>query len=169
MAAASWVLPAVLIAALASPATAQSEQTIGGWTVETIKDPITDKPRVAATLMGEGGLLALQCDAPGRDSVYIHWVAEEYFGGDFARRRMTIRFDQDPPIDDRWAYDGTSAAQTWDRQAMSFARRLTSANQVALRGTDFRGGPHTAVWAIDPSDARLVVEQVFRTCEAGSL
>lgn len=154
---------------LAGPACAAEDEKFGPWSVTVIRDPIADAARAVASVSGEGGLLAVKCDSPGADSLYIHWMADEYLGGDFQRREMTIRFDQEPPFNERWVYDRSDAAQTWDREAMRFARRLPSVGRVVLRGSDFRGGVHTGVWDLVPAETALAMQRVFQTCRAGAL
>lgn len=163
------IVAALLMTASAAPSPDEREEKVGDWTMISITDPITDEGRMVAVIRGEGGTLGIKCDAPGRDSVYIHWISDDYFGGDFQRRKMTVRFDQDAPFDDRWAYETDNAIQTWDREAMSFARRIVTAQRVVLRGLDFRGASQTGIWTLRPEDTRIALERVFETCRAGAL
>lgn len=167
------VLAGVILAAMmvASGVCAQDEKTeeVGAWKLISVTDPITDEGRMIAALQADGGMLAVKCDEPGPNSIYIHWISSDYFGGNYDRRRMTIRFDQDAPATENWAYDGRSAIQTSDREAMAFARRLRSAGRVVLRGSDFRGADHTAVFDLVPADTEQALTRVFATCGAGAL
>lgn len=165
---AGLILAATMVAGVAQ---AQDEKTedVGAWKLISITDPISDEGRMVAALQADGGMLAVKCDEPGPNSVYIHWISKDYFGGDYDRRRMTIRFDQDAPTTEQWAYDGRSAIQTADREAMAFARRLRSASRVVLRGSDYRGSEHTAVFELTPADTERALARVFATCAAGDL
>lgn len=162
---------AVSFLALASAAHAQDEKTekVGSWELISITDPITDEGRMIAGIQSDDGMLALKCDEPGPESVYVHWISSDYLGGDYDRRRTTIRFDQDQPTTETWSYEGRNAIQTSDRAAIAFARRLRSASRVVLRGTDFRGGEHTAIFELVPEDTNAALTRVFATCGAGAL
>jgi hypothetical protein len=143
-------------------------ETVGDWKLTTIVDPITDEGRMIASVEGGADMLAIKCDEPGAGSVYIHWIAGDYLGGDFDRRDVLIRFDQDPPRTERWAHEGRNSFQPDDRQAAVFARRLSTASRVVLRGSDYRGREHTAIFQLDPAVTAGVVGRVFETCRAGA-
>lgn len=145
------------------------EETVGAWKLTSIVDPITDQGRMIATVEAAGGLLAIKCDDPGRDSVYVHWISTEYLGGNYDRRRTTLRFDQDAPTTETWTYNGRSAVQTGNREAVAFARRLRTANRVVLRGSDYEGRERTAVFELAPADTEIAMQRVFQACQGGGV
>jgi len=166
----AWVVAALAVMS-AGTAAAQDEkrEKIGEWEVTTIVDPITDQGRAMAFLPGDGGRLGIKCDEPAPDGIYIHFLSSDYLGGDFDRRSVTIRFDQDAPTQQIWSFKDSSAVQTSDREAMAFARRVVSAERVVVRGSSYRGEERTGIFATGGSGAREAISRVFEVCQAGRI
>lgn len=161
---------AVAALAFAGPAAAQDAGTTSGaWLIRTVVDPITDARRGIATLEGEHGRLVVKCDAPGPGSVYIHFISNEYLGGDYDRRQMVVRFDQAPPATQTWHYNGSAALLTTEPLQMGFVRQLAAASRLVLRATTYRGASVTAVFEIDPVTTAEAMRQVLSTCNSGEL
>lgn len=167
------VVGVLAAAAVAGGAAAQDEtEMVGAWKLTSVIDPITDQGRMIASIEADGGMLAVKCDAPGSDSVYIHWVASDYLGGRggrFASRQLTYRFDQNAPVTEVWSYDGRSAIQTNGRAARAFSRSLVAAQRVVVRGSDYRGSEKTSVFTLTPDDTQAAIARVYQTCEGAPL
>lgn len=162
------------LSALALPqaALAQDTQTrnVGAWEIVTIVDPITDQGRAIGVLHVGRAFLAVKCDAPGRNSVYVHFGSPQYLGGRGASsdsRDLTYRFDQDEPVTARWTYSDSSAGLFDDRRAASFVQRLATAERVAVRASTYRYETVTEVFEIVQSDVQEVIRAVYATCNAG--
>jgi len=162
------------LSALAFPPTAlaQDMQTrnVGAWEVMTIMDPITDQGRAIGVLHVGRAFLAVKCDEPGRNSVYVHFGSAQYLGGSGGRsdsRDLTYRFNQDEPVTARWTYSDSSAALFDDRRVVSFVQRLATAERVAVRASTYRYETVTEVFEIVQADAQEVIRAVYATCNAG--
>lgn len=159
----------ILACALALPSVswADSEAKVGDWTVNTITDPITDKSRVVASIKGNGGLLAIKCDAAGSGSVYVHLVSDTFLGGTSrdSNRDVTYRFDTSPPVTNRWYHDGSSAIMTDDNKVSAFVQQAVSSTRLAVRARTFRFSEVTALFDLDASSTNEVLKRVYEGCE----
>lgn len=149
-------------------ASAQSEKVeqVGGWKLTIISDPITDESRTIAVASGTGGNLAIKCDTPGANSVYVHFISGEYLGeGRNRNRALTHRFNEEQPVTQDWGYDGRSAILTPDRAVDAFNTNLATASKLALRGTTFEYHQVTAVFELSPADTREALKRVYEGCQ----
>lgn len=155
-------LGAALIAALAFSSHAAAE-----WKYGETADAITDKKYARTVAEGDTGTIIVKCDAPGPDSIYLHYVSKEYLGGRGGRpagRDLTVRFDADEPITKNWIYDGRSAILTEDAQVWPLIHRLETAKKMAVRAQTYEYAPVTSV--IDVENATASIAQVVKACEA---
>lgn len=137
------------------------------WKYSETKDAMSDSKYARTFADGDTGALGVKCDAPGPNSLYIHYVSKEYLGGrggNAARREMMVRFDEDAPTSGMWTYDGRAAILTDDKAVWAFVARLERSKQVALRGTTYDYKQVTTV--IDTTGAQADVAKVIEACKA---
>lgn len=158
--AASWLL-------VSAPADAQDRKTekVGAWELLVISDPITDESRSIAIIRGGESSLAVKCDSPGPDSVYVHFIADEYLGeGRYRRRDATHRFGDATPVTQNWNYDGRGAILIDDRAVDQFNGEMLSAERLALRATTFEFRQVTALFSLTPEDTTEAMRRVYSGC-----
>lgn len=131
----------VAVWAFATAASAsESAVKVGNWEVITIQDPIDDSTRAVAILSGEGGSLAIKCDKPGQDSLYVQFISKRYLGNlrsSYSSRDFTYRIDTDAPVTEGWAYEKSSALQFNRKIAYPLLDRLATANKIAIRASTY--------------------------------
>lgn len=141
------------------------ESKVGAWTLRTISDPITDESRVIAVLEGTNGSLAIKCDSPSVNSVYIHFITGEYLGsGRSARRNVVQRFDDNAPLSTQWYHDGRGAILTNNRDVAAFIGSLVNSSRVVIRAQTYQFSDVTALFDVASSDALAAVRQVYDGC-----
>jgi hypothetical protein len=124
----------------AGAAVAQSAETkVGNWTVKKTVDGFSDEKRGIAhtSIETKTGTLAVKCDKPGKDSLYVTVLTADYLGSSSTSRYSSTsgkyRFDDQPPADlVRPSYDGRSA-HLFATSAGRFITELLAANPKRLR------------------------------------
>ncbi|MEN5362449.1 hypothetical protein [Brevundimonas intermedia] len=146
-------------------AQAAKSENVGAWELRVISDPITDESRTIGIIKGGENALAIKCDSPGQDSVYVHFIADEYLGeGRYRNRDLTQRFGDAVPVTQNWSYDGRGAILTSDRAVDDFSTALLTADRLALRATTFEHHQVTALFALKSDDTGEVLRRVYAGC-----
>lgn len=89
---------ALLLISVVTPLQAQKEQRVGNFTVAHITDPMNDRDRSFAMVMGNDNKLGigLKCFDDGLNFILLH----KYMGGDDADQiRVQLRFDNNEALD----------------------------------------------------------------------
>lgn len=163
-----YLIGLVIAAAVVSPsAAADAPVMIGKWELMKVADPMTDETRAIGVLKGEGGALAIKCDKPGPDSIYIQVIFDDYMGGrgaSSASRDFTYRFDATPPVTEGWRYDSSWAAQFDKKAAAAFAQRVSQSSKLVVRGISYNSKFSDATF--DLAGANDLVSKVIEGCKA---
>jgi len=138
------------------------------WEYGETKDAMSDGRYARTFADGDTGALGVKCDAPGgANSLYIHYLSQDYLGGGGgrpARRDLMVRFDEDAPQTGSWSYDGRGAILTNDKAVWAFVERLERAKQIAVRATTYDYKQVTTV--IDVTGAKDEIAKVIEACGA---
>jgi hypothetical protein len=132
-----------LNAAVSAPAHAQPGpfEEIGGWRLVLRTDPITDRKAAYGMMLGEGGALAVKCDKPGPNSVYVMVISDVYLGAS-ARgegRSVITRADQNPPSETVWQYEKVSASLLRSDAIGRLLREIQAAERLQVRAETYEG------------------------------
>lgn len=162
-------LVAVVVVLASASAASANEKTVkvGNWDVITIQDPIDDSTRAVAILSGEGGSLAIKCDKPGQDSLYVQFVSKRYLGNlrsSYSSRDFTYRIDADAPVTEGWAYEKSSALQFNRKFVYPLLDRLASASKVAVRASTYDYSTVDASFDLD--GVAEAIAQTRSTCQS---
>lgn len=128
---------------------------------------MTDAKYARTIATGDNGAIVVKCDEPGPDSIYIHFVSNNYLGGRGIRgdyRPGTVRFDGDEPETKSWYYNGRSALLSKPDDVWAFVRRLENAKKLAVRMQAYDLQPYTTL--IDVEGAAPTITQVVAACRA---
>ena len=111
-----WGLALALAAPLAGHAQSQvpappglvdtgGDVRIGDWTLFVHHDRMNDHTMHVAIVEDRFNSLAVKCDNPGRNSVYVGFYTNRFLGdGDDPVRLFRWRVDQGKPVDGHWVY-----------------------------------------------------------------
>ncbi len=137
------------------------------WKYSETKDAMSDSRYARVFADGDTGAIGIKCDAPGPNSLYLHYVSKEYLGGSggsSASRDLLYRFDEDAPVTSYWRYDGRGAIMTNDKQVWAFIARLERAKKLAIRATTYQYSQVTTI--IDVTDSAPQIAKVIEACQA---
>lgn len=122
-------------------------------------------------VQGNGSQLLLKCDKPGRNSVYALVLTDETLlppGPGFQMRSAELRFDDQPPIEDRWRfYEKYVVAINKDgeRSLTRLLGGLSGAQALELRLYPERGKSKTVTLKFDVAGAKDAITQVYESCK----
>lgn len=157
-----WII-ATGIAAMAVAASAQDAAT--NW---RYFEP-EDGPMQAGVVNAEGAQLILKCDKPGKKSVYAVMVSPDRLvppQRDPYVLPTEVRFDENPPLEDRWRfYDNSAVAIDMRGQTAltRFMAGLPNAGKLRLRMYVERG--RTLEQNFDVAGAQEAITRVYESCE----
>lgn len=137
------------------------------WKYSETIDAMSDGKYARSFVEGDTGRVGIKCDKQGADSLYIHYISNNYLGGrggSYGTRNATYRFDQDAPITTSWSYEGKSALLTNNEKVASFIARLATAKRLAIRVSDYQYGEYTTV--LDVTGAASEIKKVGAACGA---
>ena len=107
--------------------------------VEIVRDAITDRQRVTATLRGNRERIVISCEAPDWTNVKVsyhsgRWLARgNWLAGE---EPITFRFDAHPPQRHFWRVrDRTASISSRDR-VFAFLQALRDARRLVVRARD---------------------------------
>jgi hypothetical protein len=159
----TFAMSAVLAASTPKAAAGPS-----AWHVKVSTDPITDKTKASAARLGQGGGIAIKCDAAGLNSVYILFVPDKYLGSPSAlekdkySRGLTFRFDADQPISGSWDTNEDAVIMNDTKVVSVFVSRALTAKRLVFRTRAFDTSDATAT--IDLSGAAEPLKKVVAAC-----
>jgi len=128
-----------------------------------------DGPMQAGVVNAKGEQLILKCDKPGKKSVYAVVVTPDRLvppSRDPFVLPTEVRFDENPPMDDRWRYYDQSAVAIDMRgqQALTrFMGGLPNASKLRVRMSVERG--RTVEVNFDVGGAGEAIKRVYESCQ----
>src|SRR5690606_19789186 len=126
-------------------------------------------PIQAGVVNAQGEQLILKCDKPGKKSVYAVVVTPDRLvppSRDPFVLPTEVRFDENPPMDDRWRYYDQSAVAIDMRgqQALTrFMGGLPNASKLRVRMSVERG--RTVDVNFDVGGAGEAIKRVYESCQ----
>jgi len=135
--------------------------------VEVVRDPITDEIRAHATLRESGNRLVVSCAPADYHGARVtfhsrRWLARgNLFTGE---RRVTYRFDQQPPVRWMWDIEHRSGRIGDDDKVDPFLRDLINAQRLVIRVRDVEYNIYDLTFRL--VDVRPAVEQALAACAA---
>lgn len=160
------VLIAMAALTVAGSASAQETKTkVGSWLVTKTVDGFSDKKRgIAHTeILPKTGTLAIKCDAPGGDSLYVTFLTNEYLGSDKAGSGKFRFDDAEPATLPLPRYDKRSA-HLFSSSAKSFLSQLVTSNPKRLR-VQFLGYDGLVNIDVDVTGVADAIKQTAAICE----
>ena len=151
-----------LALAVASGAAAATTK-IGSWTVEETSDAFTDVGAGIAWVDASAGRLAIKCDRPGKNSVYVLVSPDHslgFFGTTIEYRTTLLRFDQGTTISQQWNYYQDHGYSDRGAPARAITERARDAKQLKVRLLDFEEAPTDLIFDVSgAADAIAMVRQ----------
>jgi len=138
-------------------------QRFGDWTYYRSKDKITDKYTYAIYVASGEKFLAMKCDEPGPESVYVGFLSNETLGGGREQRQLIFRIDQDQPIERQWVYDANIAEEFDHSSVLVMEDRLKSAHRIIIRAYTSTGDQVDAEFKV--SGASEAIAKITEVCE----
>lgn len=143
-------------------------EAVRPMTVEIRQDPISDEIRASAIIREDGNRLMVTCqtvDEEARISFHSRlWLARGHFLS--GKRRITYRFDREPPMRSFWEVGDRRATLSDGRRVANFIQGLYSADRLVIRARDIENRPFNAIFRI--KGARPAIEQALATCQQPS-
>lgn len=129
------------------------------------RDQINDRIRATATLRQGGNRLVVICEPGNEDGPRItlnsrRWLARGHLLS--GRRRITYRFDNQPPRRMFWEIDDRRATLTRDARVASFLSDLRTARRLVIRARDMEKRRFDTVF--DLHGAGPAVERLIHAC-----
>lgn len=158
----NWIIGAC---ALALAATASAQAPASQWRYfEPAGQPIQ-----AGVVNADGAQLILKCDRPGKKSVYAVMVNPAPLvptARDPFLLPTEVRFDENPPREDRWRFIGNSAMAMNARGVEALTRfmaGLPTASKVRIRMYVERG--RNIEVNFDVAGAQEAIQRVYESCQ----
>jgi hypothetical protein len=136
------------------------------WAVESKTDEMTDTVLTAAVVIGNGGRLALRCDAAGPKSVYAAFYSDTYLGGRGnypASRNITLRFGKTDPIEGIATYMDSTAIIKGPEFAQAMRKIVPKVDKVIVRLVRYDGREVDMSFGTESS--KDAIETMFKACE----
>jgi hypothetical protein len=156
-----WMIAAALVAA---PAAAQDQDS--AWQYYEPEGGTLQ----AGVVNSRGAQLILKCDKPGKGEVFAVVVTPEKLvpptNTRFVTRALELRFDSDPPIEDRWRYYENSVVAIDQKPTIAltrFLRELADSTKVHIRMNPERARYVEAEF--DVGGARDAIARVYTSCQ----